>query len=491
MPLPAELQGGNNGSSILRNPTNLNIIVGRNGSGKSRFLRALYGRRNQNGSYFSYVSPERAGIFEPSPNIEQNTRSNMSWLDNHRDKNQVESFKNSSANKLRELAFLFGKKLEYDRALRADFSKTFDSEQLSKINGLLSNVHIDRSDQIGGDFVFSTLDGANVKPDQISSGESEAISLGAEILHFFSVLKPDRTNVLLLDEPDVHMHPDLQARLARFIVNEISALTPELREKTIVCLATHSTPLICELAISQYCSIGTKVFGVDIVEQRPVAEELKKAAAFFGHPLSKSISDDVPVILEGEDDERIWQQAARTGQGRLKIFPVLAFSVNQQGDLETFCNSMLAAIYDHPVALSIRDGDGRRGSLASVGCVERYRLQCYAAENLLVTDEVLSSLGTSWSAFQVAAQKWCAENITHPDIQFIQRLAGSTDRLRDEKIKDIRTLIPVIAGSKKPWEVHVGQVLGRVSDLNTDRRLQHGIAEYVGIEFLKRLGLLT
>ena len=488
MSLPTEIRSG---SSILRNPTNLNIVVGRNGAGKSRFLRALNTLRNQAEYHVSYVSPERAGVFKPDPNVEMNTRSSPGWLENIRDKNQVNGFKNASANKLKELSFLFGQRMEQDLALRADFSRTFDTESLAKINGLLSNVRIERSTEMGGDFSFKTLDGSALDSEQLSSGESEVIALGAEALHFFSTLRADRVNILLLDEPDVHLHPDLQARLARFLVNEIAALSAQQRERTIVFLATHSTPLICELALSAFCSIGTKAFGVDVIDQRPIKDELKKVAAFFGHPLSKCISDDVPVILEGEDDERIWQQASRTAQGRLRIFPCLAFSVDQQGALEAFCDSMLTAIYDRPVAISIRDGDGQRGVLAPTGCVNRFRLQCYAAENLLLTDEVLASLGCTWPEFQMRARQWCSSNPTHKDVNSVDALAASTDRCRDTKLKDIRTLIPAICGSKKPWEFHVGQVLGRLSNTTTDRSLSNGLAEYVGVDLLAALGLLS
>lgn len=447
MPLPVELRSA---SSILSNPTNLNIVVGRNGAGKSRFLRSLYALRNETAYRIAYVSPERAGVFKPDPNVEVNALSSPGWLQNTRDKNQAEGFKNASANKLKQLWFIHGQRLDDDPALRADFSKTFETRVLAKINGLLSNVRIERSTENGGEFLFKTLDGSPLTPDQLSSGESEAISLGAEILDFFWTLQKERINILLLDEPDVHLHPDLQARLARFLLSEIAGLTPQQKESTAVCLATHSTPLICELSTSPFCSIGTKAFGVDTVVQRPIASELKKVSAFFGHPLSKCINDDVPVLLEGEDDERIWQQAARTSQGRLKIFPSLAFSVTQQGELEKFCDSLLSAIYDDPVAISIRDGDGLRGALPPQGCVRRFKLQCYAAENLLLTDEVLDSLGKSWPEFQFAAEQWCVSNPTHRDRVLVQALAASSDRCRDTKLKQIRTLIPAIAGSKKP-----------------------------------------
>lgn len=38
---------------------------------------------------------------------------------------------------------------------------------------------------------------------------------------FFDTLHEDKFNVLILDEPDVHLHPDLQYRLSRMILSII------------------------------------------------------------------------------------------------------------------------------------------------------------------------------------------------------------------------------------------------------------------------------
>ena len=57
----------------------------------------------------------------------------------------------------------------------------------------------------------------SVRANDISSGESELISLGIEFLVFGEELQAEKDNWLLIDEPDVHLHPDLQARLVRFL----------------------------------------------------------------------------------------------------------------------------------------------------------------------------------------------------------------------------------------------------------------------------------
>jgi predicted ATP-dependent endonuclease of OLD family len=59
-------------------------------------------------------------------------------------------------------------------------------------------------------FKIFNKDGSEVSEDQVSSGEAELIALAIEVLVFSRDSRSNR--VLLLDEPDVHLHPDLQQR---------------------------------------------------------------------------------------------------------------------------------------------------------------------------------------------------------------------------------------------------------------------------------------
>lgn len=323
--------------------------------------------------------------------------------------------------------------------------------------------------------------------DSLSSGESEAIALASEILNFFRTVDPAKLNVLLMDEPDVHQHPDLQARLGQYLLNQFGMLSEEHQKQVVVCMATHSSPLVCALASSDRVSVGTKDFDSETVRMSPLSDQIKKVAPFFGHPLSLSLSGDPMLILEGEDDERVWQQAARTSNGRLRLFPVLAQSVNQQSALEKFSGPLLAALYDQPLAYSIRDGDGKTGPLAPEGPVIRFRLECYAIENTLLTTECLATMGLDWATFQGKATAWMAAHPTHKDVALVGQLVASADRLRHMKIKEIRQLIVAIAGSTKPWEVVIGQSLAATIGTPSVPADAFGLLAFVGAEASKRL----
>lgn len=457
----------------------INVLLGRNGAGKSRFLRAIDQAIFRNESYYvRYISPERAGVFRRDGNVMTNMENSPGWLEEVRRRNQADNFKAASANLLREVETAYLRKMQDTPEIRLDQTKNFRVERLEKINRLLANLIIF---QEGSDFVFRNHDGDTIEPDQISSGESEAVALAVEMMYFFDNLKKDRLNILLIDEPDVHLHPDLQCRLATFLVNLVCDLEDSMSSRVAVIIATHSTPFICSLSQADGATVGTKNFGVDNVTFHEVSSQIKKVAPFFGHPLSLSLSEDTMLILEGEDDERVWQQASRSSQGRIKLFPVLATSVGQQTQLENFTAELIDSLYDNPLAYSLRDGDGVQGDIPDNGSVVRFRLQCYAIENLLLSNQALAILGKTWDEFQQLASAWLENNEAHKYSGKIRELIKSDGRLRHSKIKEIRQLICSIAESNKPWEVVVGQAIGSL-DVNALPNDSHDLPTLIGLD---------
>lgn len=458
------------GQGSLAGLNNLNIIMGRNGAGKSRFMRSIDGYLSQQPNEFhaQYISPERAGTFQRDGNIITNMGADPNWMRNSRLVNQAYNFKSASAVLLRELETLYLRKLASSQDIRSDFSRNFETDRLKKINSLLTNVYLEVGPK---DFEFKTIDGVRVSPNDISSGESEAVSLATEIIYFFDTIDKKKFNVLLVDEPDVHLHPDLQARLANLIIVMLNEYS-DIKDNIAVCVTTHSAPFVCAVSDSPYTSLGTKSFGNEHVTLERASDQLKKIGPFFGHPLSLTLNNDAPLILEGEDDERVWQQAARSSKGKIKLFPVLASSVDQQGKLENFSVGLLKTIYDKPLAFSLRDGDGVVGEkLEPNGPLLRYRLNCYAIENLLLTDQCLQVMNTDWPNFRALADKWLRANeeaakankTEQARFELVASLIQSEDRLQHAKIKDIRNTVCVIAGCKKPWEVVVGQAIGAIT----------------------------
>jgi energy-coupling factor transporter ATP-binding protein EcfA2 len=480
-------------NATLENPGTITVIVGRNGSGKSRFLRTITKHLNSNKTInnVSYITPERASLFQYHPNTDHNINQDPNWLYNDRLQNQSSSFKLTAASTLKRLELLWGRKLDNNQALRAT-EKTFQTEYLDKINKLFLNIKIVRGNGSQA-FEFEDHNGTKIPPTEISSGESEAAALATEILNFFENIDQTKLNVLGLDEPDVHLHPDMQVRLANFILQEISVFTPQQKEKIVIIIATHSTSLSTAFSVSQDTKIGTKYFDNNIVRPRANSEQFRRAAKFFAHPLSQVISDEPLLIIEGKDDTRVFQQAARTAQGKIKVFPCESDSVDEQHNLETFCNDVLSAIHDEPIAYSLRDGDGRTEPLEDVGCVKRFRLNCYAIENMLLTDDFLQHMNSSWDDFCNKAREYVTRmpEAQRNRIDMLTTLVDSPDRMRHYRIKDIRTLVCVILGSDKPWEVSLGQVIGSINNPLAENHGEHSIVSYIGPAFLVAIGFQT
>src|SRR6185295_3211876 len=107
-------------------------------------------------------------------------------------------------------------------------------------------------------------------PSQISSGESELISLGIECLSFNIESILDKENILLLDEPDVHLHPDLQARLMRFLLEIIK------ENKIRILIATHSTSILGALENYSSTRLGFMTFNQKEIEFQEITDIYKK-----------------------------------------------------------------------------------------------------------------------------------------------------------------------------------------------------------------------
>ena len=91
----------------------------------------------------------------------------------------------------------------------------------------------------------------------------------------------------------------------------------------------------------------------------------------------------------------------------------------------------------------------------------RIRLFCRTAENLILSDDVLSLLGINWPEFQLRAQQWLQANPSHQQSNALREFSIKFDR-HGADVKILRNLFMTIAGSSKPWEVAVGQALARL-----------------------------
>lgn len=170
----------------------INVVLGKNGCGKSTLLKAIdnhlsgdqIGRKR-------YVTPERGGVLTYEANIESSIMSSPGWLSDTRRVNQFAQFKQQSAAQFKRLETLVFR--EAEGTVIANFQPYVD-----RLNTLLDNIELRRVDPTFK--IYDKKSGTEITPQLISSGESELISLGIELLMFSKEKEAAKTNLLILDE---------------------------------------------------------------------------------------------------------------------------------------------------------------------------------------------------------------------------------------------------------------------------------------------------
>jgi predicted ATPase len=462
-----------NGYSLY-NIGKVNIILGKNGTGKSTALKEIDKSLSiQKNGHTKYITPERGGTLRYEPGIESNISSSPEWYLEQLRQNQWTQFKEQSVYQYRKLEILSLREIEKDKLLRANFNYTFDSV-IEKINSLLDKVKIIRGES---DFKIHLKDtNEEIKPNKISSGESELISLAIECFAFQKECKEEGNNLLFFDEPDVHLHPDLQVKFAHFVRD----LVKDTNFKIII--ATHSTALLggfCDYIDARFDII---TFGQKKFDFKSINELYKKILPVFGaHPLSNLFNESPIMLVEGEDDVRIWQQAIRTSESRLKLYPCATETISQMNNYEIEVVKIINSIYDSAKAYSLRDRDDSIEQINDLSPIIRFRLSCRNAENLILSDEVLNNLNIEWNTLKIRLENWIKNFETHSKYEKVREFYDSGFDRKNFQLKEIRNIIIGLTNSEKPWEVAVGQVIGKVKTGSISKDFsENKICNYLG-----------
>jgi len=450
------------------------VLIGKNGAGKSTLLRAL---NDGNSLNIKYISPERGGTLKYDSNVDNNISNNVNWLKQSRQTNRFEQFRQQSAAQFRNLETSVLREIEQNNDKRADLTYTFDAV-LEQINALLPAIRMVRNDK--GGFSVQTKAGVLLDESNISSGESELIALAIEVLVFSRQSVADK--ILLLDEPDVHLHPDLQQRFTAFV--ESVALEHDIR----VVIATHSTAIIgafsktADLQIVPVSQRGQADFST--FKRSDVCERI--LPIFGTHPLSTTFNKSPVVLVEGDDDRRVLEQVVRSSGGRVAFAPCVVGTVSELGEWEDWLVQFLPVLYDAPQAFSLRDlDDAQDAAINDLNHVCRIRLNCYAIENLLLSNQVLEEHEYTADSFRAALQARVEKFPDHKYTPAVRALVEGFENRRTINIKDIRNIIVAELGSSKPWEVLVGQLIA--ASISVDNDDPHSIQAYLGQKAMNNL----
>ncbi len=465
----------------LQNLDKINIILGKNGCGKSCLLRSLDENlvNNKTIGKIKYITPERGGSLIYDPGIDNSISQNPQWLIDTRRQNRFDQFKQQSMAQYRNLEILSLREIEKNKELRLKLDFTFDS-YIDRINTLLDIVAIIRA--TAGFKIIQRSNDKDVASNKISSGESELISLSIECLVFQKEAIANKTNLLLLDEPDMHLHPDLQYRFGNLLKTICSGTN------TYILIATHSTALLSAFAGEQYTRFEFMVPGQKSFNFKAIQQAHSRILPIFGaHPLSNIFNEKPLLLVEGEDEERIWQQAVRTSNGKLKLYPCSVGGKSFLDEHENEAINIMNAVYEKAKAFSLRDGDGIMDEITDKPPLLRTRLNCYSSENLLLTDESLAIMSSNWDTVKLGIEKWVRDNQQHPHFDSMSYFMQSSFDRRGTNIKTIRNDILGIIGCDKPWEVIVGKAIASIIDSSSHNYSDGKIAKFLGKKIVETL----
>ena len=365
------------------------IVVGKNNSGKSWFLTSLY-KKLRTGSEpekVYYISPERFGQLQRNSNLEDASHSSNLQRDMEKLKNQSSDFITESISKFNGLI------AQLNRTPNAKNGKIKD-KFLENLNNKIVNIEFSyTSSEESTPFHFKINNKyINPEKDRFSSGTNQMIALMTSVMYFLYSKKYKEDSILLLDEPDVHIHPDLQIQFINFLIS----ITNKTKHKVVI--ATHSSSIISGFTNSKGSFIGIKNDMQSKLDFYEVNDYIKNILPSLGsHSLSHVFNKAPLLLVEGEDDELVWQYAIRnSGNKKLIKFHIInTTSKSEMKKYEFLINQIASQLFDDPRVYEIRDRDNVIGNLEDKGCISRSFLDCNEIENLILSNEVLKELGYS------------------------------------------------------------------------------------------------
>jgi len=468
---PQHLGGG---QWILKNLNEITVLFGKNGSGKSKLLRSL---RDSDKNAYHYTSPERAGEIAHDVGIMQEELTGDRRA-NRSQQNLSPTYRQESISRIQALQIKIGNITGHSG--KKSLVNLNEIKQFLSI--LLPDFEFEVTDQNPPYELKRLSDGQKVTSvNNLSSGESEIFTLALDILTVCAMWEMDNqaNRILLVDEPDTHLHPDLQQHLANFLVKVLD------KYKVQIIVATHSTTLLS--ALGYHGDNKTSVIYINnlIVEQEAklfsrALQEL--STCLGGHALMGPLFNTPLLLVEGDDEYKIWSQIPRYNKVKIAVIPCGGGEEvkNFQKTLEKLFASLITD-ESVPVGYALLDGDKNipnEDANNPQKHIKYFKLSCLESENLFLTDEVLSLLGITW---EQAKQLIKDKSVDYGEKQGKLNECDNWDR-KTVDIKDVINQVVYILDPEKkvPWTMRIAKCIG-------DKKPEGQIADFLGVELVKML----
>lgn len=456
---PNHLGGGN---WILKNRTPITIVFGKNGSGKSLLLRDI---ASVDPDSYHYSVPEKGGQISFQAGLVQQQDDGKT------------RYQRSKINLNPEYRQEVITRIQNFLTKRGFNAQKMENENdlffiNSSINRLLSDFSFNLTDKIPH-YNFKRSSGESITTiETLSSGEIQIFSLALDLLVICNIWRlEDRKGMLLIDEPDCHLHPESQQKFSSFLVNMYDEF------KVPMLVSTHSTTLLS--SIGNFGTENVSVIYLDKQKEEQIARKFDKiqnmmATCLGGQALMGPLFGYPLVLVEGSDDYRIWSQVPRHHLVKLSVIPCGGDLIHEyQQNLEQIFSSLLEDD-TNPVAYAIIDHD-KEIPKVSQNHVKYLRLECHESENLFLTNEVLKKFGLDWNE---ACTKVIQEAPKFGEKESLLKEISNWDKKTVNCKKVINELAMIWHGKSVPWSLIVGQVIG-------PEKPEGELAEFLGTQIIE------